>query len=165
MTSLIRLFGFPYEQSAGRSFREMRWSYTSCLDQVLLQSTKSRWSQVSWWQHWSFGLKPSVFRGMENAPCLFTFQKRWEPGGLRNPQTPAQLSGMDPGPHKGVGPGGFRQQYWGCLCCDIATQYHWNHLQPSQLLEKSWWHEEWEWASWQRLSSWRRCCWYVERAL
>ena len=24
MTSLIRLFGFPYGQSAGRSFREMR---------------------------------------------------------------------------------------------------------------------------------------------
>ena len=27
-------------------------------------------------------------------------------GGLRNPQTSAQLSGMDPGPHTGVGPGG-----------------------------------------------------------
>ena len=42
MTSLIRLLGFLYEHSAGRSFREMRCSYTSCLDQVLLQSTKSR---------------------------------------------------------------------------------------------------------------------------
>ena len=27
-------------------------------------------------------------------------------GGLRNPQTSAQLSGMDPGSHNGVGPGG-----------------------------------------------------------
>ena len=38
MISLIRLLGFPYEHSAGRSFREMRCSYTSCLDTVLLQS-------------------------------------------------------------------------------------------------------------------------------
>ena len=29
-----------------------------------------------------------------------------EPCGLRNPQTSAQLSGMDPGHHNGVGPGG-----------------------------------------------------------
>ena len=43
---------------------------------------------------------------MEKAPCLFTFQKRWDPGGLRKPQTSAQLFGMDPGPHNGVGPGG-----------------------------------------------------------
>ena len=43
---------------------------------------------------------------MENAPCLCNFQKRRESGGLRNPQTSAQLSGMDPGPHNGVGPGG-----------------------------------------------------------
>ena len=35
-----------------------------------------------------------------------TFQYRSESGGLRNPQTSAQLSGMDPGPHSGVGPGG-----------------------------------------------------------
>ena len=33
-------------------------------------------------------------------------QKRWERGGLRNPQTSAQLFGMDPGPLNGVGPGG-----------------------------------------------------------
>ena len=42
MISLIRLLGFPYEHSAGRSFREMRCSCTFCLDQVLLQSTKSK---------------------------------------------------------------------------------------------------------------------------
>ena len=40
---------------------------------------------------------------MENAPCLFTFQNRSEFGGLRNPQTSAQLSGMDPSPHNGGG--------------------------------------------------------------
>ena len=38
----------------------------------------------------------AVVRGMENA----------EPGGLRNPQTSSHTSGMDPGPHNGVGPGG-----------------------------------------------------------
>ena len=43
---------------------------------------------------------------MEKAPCLFTFQNLSELGGLRNPQTSAQLSGMDPGPHNGVGLGG-----------------------------------------------------------
>ena len=35
-----------------------------------------------------------------------TFQYRSESGGLRNPQTSAQLFGIDPGPHNGVGPGG-----------------------------------------------------------
>ena len=40
--------------------------------------------------------RPKGFRKMENAPCLFTFQKRWEPGGLGNPQTSAQCSRMDP---------------------------------------------------------------------
>ena len=44
---------------------------------------------------------------MENyAPCMRTFQYRSEPGGLRNPQTFAQLFGIDPGPHNGVGPRG-----------------------------------------------------------
>ena len=38
---------------------------------------------------------------------LMHFSKNGDnPGGLRNPQTSAQLSGMDPGPHSGVGPGG-----------------------------------------------------------
>ena len=37
---------------------------------------------------------------MENA------QYRSEPGGSRNPQTSAQLFGIDPGPHNGAGPGG-----------------------------------------------------------
>ena len=46
------------------------------------------------------------FRGMENAPCMRTFQYRSEPGGLRNPQTTAHLPGIDPGPHYGAGPGG-----------------------------------------------------------
>ena len=40
--------------------------------------------------------------GMENAPCMRTFQYRSEPSGLRNPQTSAQLFGMDPGPPGGV---------------------------------------------------------------
>ena len=44
--------------------------------------------------------------GMENAPCMRTLQYRSESGGLRNPQTSAQLFGIDPGPHNGVGPGG-----------------------------------------------------------
>ena len=76
------------------------------MDHLLFQFTKSRWGHVSWWQLWSVGRKQIVFRGMENAPCLCTFQKRWEPGGLRNPQRSALLSGMDPSPHSGEGPGG-----------------------------------------------------------
>ena len=43
---------------------------------------------------------------MENAPCVRTFQYRSEPGGLRKPQTSAHVSGMDPGLHSGVRPGG-----------------------------------------------------------
>ena len=42
MTSLICRFWAPYEQSAGRSLREMCRSLLSFLDQVLLQSTNSR---------------------------------------------------------------------------------------------------------------------------
>ena len=34
------------------------------------------------------------------------FQNLWKPGGFRKPQTSAQLSRIDPGPHSGVGPGG-----------------------------------------------------------
>ena len=37
---------------------------------------------------------------------LMHLPKSMRIGGLRNPQTSAQLSGMDPGPHNGVGPGG-----------------------------------------------------------
>ena len=40
MTSLIRLLGFPYEHSAGRSFREVRGSYAACQDHVLVRSIK-----------------------------------------------------------------------------------------------------------------------------
>ena len=54
----------------------------------------------------SVGRRPRVLRGMEQAPCMRTFQYRSESGGLRNPQTSAQLFGIDPGPHNGVGPGG-----------------------------------------------------------
>ena len=43
---------------------------------------------------------------MENAPCMRTFQKRSVLGGLRNPQTSAQLLGIDRGPYNGVGPCG-----------------------------------------------------------
>ena len=50
-----------------------------------------------------YGRKPRVLRGMESAPCMRTFQYRSEPSGLRNPQTSAQLFGIDPGPHNGVG--------------------------------------------------------------
>ena len=42
----------------------------------------------------------------EKSPCMRTFQYRSESGGLRNPQTSAQLCGIDPSPHNGVGPGG-----------------------------------------------------------
>ena len=35
-----------------------------------------------------------------------TFQYLSESGGLRNPQTSAQMFGIDPGPHNGAGPGG-----------------------------------------------------------
>ena len=37
---------------------------------------------------------------------LRTFQNRWESGGSKNPQTSVHKSGIDPGPHSGVGPGG-----------------------------------------------------------
>ena len=49
------------------------------------------------------GRKPRVLHGIENAPCIRTFQYRSEPSGLRNPQTSAQLLGIDPGLHNGVG--------------------------------------------------------------
>ena len=39
-----------------------------------------------------------------------TFQQRSEPGGLRNPQTSAQLLGTDLGPHSGAGPGGVGKE-------------------------------------------------------
>ena len=42
MMLLIRRLGFPQATSAGRSFNELRGSYASCLDHVLLQSTKSK---------------------------------------------------------------------------------------------------------------------------
>ena len=61
---------------------------------------------ISWWQLWSVGRRPIVLLGMEKAPCMRTFQYRSESGGLRNPQTSAQLFGIDPGPHNGVGPSG-----------------------------------------------------------
>ena len=44
-----------------------------------------------------------------NGKCamLTNFQCPSESGGLRNPQTSAQLPGIDPGPHNGEGPGGI----------------------------------------------------------
>ena len=51
--------------------------------------------------------RPRVFaKNGKGAVLMRTFQYRSEPGGLRNPQTSAQLFGIDPGPHSGVGPGG-----------------------------------------------------------
>ena len=38
---------------------------------------------------------------------MTNFQCPSESGGLRNPQTSAQLPGIDPGPHNGEGPGGI----------------------------------------------------------
>ena len=38
-----------------------------------------------------------------------TFPNRSEPGGMRNPQTSAQLSGMDQGSHNGGGAPWLRQ--------------------------------------------------------
>ena len=55
----------------------------------------------------------TVMRGMGNAPCMRTFQYRSEPGGLRNPQTSAQLFGIDPGHHNGVGV----RRRWQCTVC------------------------------------------------
>ena len=45
---------------------------------------------------------------IQMKPCLMmaTLISRSEPCGLRNPQTSAQLFGIDPGHHNGVGPGG-----------------------------------------------------------
>ena len=50
MTSLIRLFGFPYEQSAGRSFREMRCglvAQVSCDDREEKVAVHARNPQTS----------------------------------------------------------------------------------------------------------------------
>ena len=85
--------------SAGRSFfkkcvARTHFAWTTCCSNQKKKQMKPRF------------VKPRVFRGMEKAPCLFTFHDRWEPGGLTNPQTSAQLSGMDPGPHSGGRPGG-----------------------------------------------------------
>ena len=62
-----------------------------------------------------------------------TFTYRCESGGLRNPQTSAQLFGIDPGRHNGVGPGGVGNAesakassivFMLSLCCCIAMLFH-----------------------------------------
>ena len=104
ITSLIWRFWVPYPELAGRSLRRMFPLQYAWWDHLLFLATKCKWSHVSWWQLWSFGLRPRTFRGIENAPCLLTFQKCCDPGELRNPQTSAQLFGMDPGPTTVWGP-------------------------------------------------------------
>ena len=59
-----------------------------------------------------FGRRPRVLRGVENVPCMRTFQNRSETGGLRNPQTSAQLFGIDPCLHNGGRPGGVGNAVW-----------------------------------------------------
>ena len=102
MTSLIRRFWFPFEQAAGRSLRKCtdhgRLAWTKCFcsrrnpDEAMFhdgnfdQSVASRLYFVGWRMHHACALSKT--------------------GVLRNPQTSAQLSGMDPGPNNGVGPGG-----------------------------------------------------------
>ena len=102
-TSLIRLFCCPYEQAAGRSLKEMCRScslaWTKCCS--------SRRNPDEAMSHdGNFDQSVSGRVSLEKAPCMRTFPHRSEPGGLRNPQTSAQLSGIDPGPHNGGGPGG-----------------------------------------------------------
>ena len=43
-----------------------------------------------------------------------TFRWRSEPGGFRNPQTKAQLFGIEPGPHNGV----RAWRRWQCTVCE-----------------------------------------------
>ena len=77
---------------------------------------------------------------METTPCLFTLQKRWETGGLRNPQTSAQLFGMDPGHYNGVGPGGVGKVL-SVNALSIALRLSLLRHRQTVLLEKLW-HEE-----------------------
>ena len=106
MISLMRLFCCPWWHTVGRSLRRIRRSCTSWCNWALRQSTNSRWSHVSWWKLWSVWRRPRVLCGMEKAPWSRTFQYRSDSGGLRNSQTSAQLFGIDPGHHNGVGTGG-----------------------------------------------------------
>ena len=108
-TSLMLRFGALFPELAGRSLRRMFPLLWAWWFHWLLQSTKCKWGHVSWWQLWSLERKPRACRGVEKAPCLFTFQNRWEPGGLRKPQTSAQLFGMDPRLHNCVGDRRCRQ--------------------------------------------------------
>ena len=55
MTSLVCLFCCPWRNAAGRSLRNKCRLCSPCGPQVLRQSTKSRWSNVSLWKLWSVG--------------------------------------------------------------------------------------------------------------
>ena len=106
MTSPIRRFGVPYEQSAGRSLRKDVTFKIVISGTGVAPVNKVEMKPCSMMATLINRSQAMCFSRDENAPCLCTFQNRSKPGGLRNPQTSAQLSGMGPGPHSGVGPSG-----------------------------------------------------------
>ena len=79
-TSLMFRFWVPNDEPVGRSLRRTFPFQYAWWDHLLFQSTKCKWSHVSWWQLWLFSLMPRAFRRIENAPCLLTFQNRWARG-------------------------------------------------------------------------------------
>ena len=105
-TSLMRLFCCPWRYDAGRSLREMCRLCSPCgpkccasrrspdgamsHDGNFDQLVASQEFFVGWRTHRACA-PSSIDRSMVV---------------LRNPQTSAQLFGIDPGPHSGVGPGG-----------------------------------------------------------
>ena len=159
--------------SSSRSFEEMRCSYTTLLGPSVvpvdivqmkpcfMMATLTIWSQAE------------CFPWDGECTMYIHCPKRWEPGGLRNPQTSAQLSGMDPSPHSGVQPGGVGKAQSvkassTVLRLFLLRQRHGVPLKSPATKSTCWEimiHEEWEWASWRCLSFWRKCCWYEERAL
>ena len=82
ITSLIRRFWVPYEQSAGRSLRETCGSQSPLFGPSGCSSQQRRDEAMIRDGNFDQSVsKPNVFRWMENAPCLFTFQNRSETGG------------------------------------------------------------------------------------
>ena len=72
------------------------------IDEILVEPCIMMAALIGWTQAESF-----AWDGESTMHAYLRY--RSEPGGLKDPQTSAQLFGIDPGPHKGVGPGGGRQ--------------------------------------------------------
>ena len=91
----------------GRSFKEMRRSYAFCLDHVLLQSTKQHPDEAMF-RDGSFGrwdVDQEDFRDGKGTMFVH-FPKKLRTRWFEKTTDIRQMSGMDPGPHSGVGPSG-----------------------------------------------------------